>query len=334
MKKFFYLVLILLFVFSFLFYILKVAKHYPENINLEYEEGFFGITYSKKQAEDLGLDWKEAYIDILDELKVKNIRIPVYWNEVEKEKSFFDFSDYIFMIEEGEKRDVEFILTFGMRVPRWPECHIPSWIDQNNTDFLQERTLGLIKETIETFQTYESIVYWQVENEPLLNFFGVCPPADYRFLKEEINTVKEMDDRPIIISATGELSFWAREAKVADILGTTMYRVVHNPIFGYIRYPYSSSFYSAKAKFLKIEPEEIFVIELQAEPWIPKEKMTDFENEEYEKSFNIEQFKANAQTAIDTGFSKAYFWGVEWWYLKYKKGGDSSYWDLAKTFFR
>jgi hypothetical protein len=334
MKKFFYLILILLFIFFFLFYILKTAKHYPDDINLKHEKEFFGLTYSKKQAEDLELNWKEAYIDILDELKVKNIRIPVYWDEVEKEKGVFDFSDYIFMIEEGEKRDVKFILTFGMRTPRWPECHIPSWIDIEDTDFLQERTLKMIEKTIKTFQGYENIAYWQVENEPLLNSFGLCPSSDYLFLKKEIKKVKEMDDRPVIISATGELSFWAREAGLSDVLAVTMYRVVHNKYFGYIRYPYSSDFYSAKAKFLKVKPKDVFVVELQAEPWVSKEKMLDFEDREYEKSFNIEQFEANAQIAINTGFAKAYFWGVEWWYLRHKKGGDSSYWDLAKTFFK
>jgi hypothetical protein len=281
----------------------------------------------------LGLDWKEAYLDILDELNVKYIRIPVYWDEIEAREGVFDFSDYVFMIEEGEKRNVEFILNFGMRTPRWPECHIPAWMDDSNTDFLQDRTMLMIDETLDVFKKYDSIVYWQLENEPLLNTFGVCPKADYNFLKKEFEFVKTIDSRPIIISSTGELSLWRRETALADIFGTTMYRVVSNSSFGYFRYPYPSSFYRTKAKILKANLENVFIVELQAEPWMPVYDLLNLESEEYLKSFDIEQFKANLQFAYNTNFKKAYLWGVEWWYFRNKIANDPSYWDIAKELF-
>ncbi len=331
MKKFLiYLIIIL----AFVLYVLKVPNYYPENIQDSFPDNFFGITYSKKYAEKLGLDWKEAYIDILEELNVKKVRIPVYWDEVEVNKGKFDFKDYYFLIEEGEKRGVEFILTFGMRVPRWPECHVPSWVDMSDTKKLQEETIKAIEVVVESFKGYESIVYWQVENEPLLNTFGICPRGDYEFLKKEVELVKSLDDRQIIVSAPGELSFWSREAEISDIFGTTMYRVVKNDYLSYIKYPYNHSFYTNKAKILKIDPSNIFIVELQAEPWVTMDEILKVESLEYLKSFNLEQFKANAQTAYNTGFDRAYFWGVEWWYFRYKTANDPTYWDLAKTFFK
>ncbi len=191
----------------------------------------------------------------------------------------------------------------------------------------------MIEIAVNNFKKYPSIVYWQLENEPLLNSFGICPKSDYEFLKEELVFLKKMDDRPVIISATGELSFWKKEAKIADVFGTTMYRVVHNPWIGYIKYPYPASFYRLKARALNMPLDRAFIIELQAEPWIPKEDIANIYDRKYQKSFNLEQFKANAQFAINTGFKKAYLWGVEWWYFKHSLGENSDYWNFAKTLF-
>lgn len=331
-KMFFWLMLIFIFLL-FLVYILKIAKHYPRDITLKYDQGLFGVTYSKKYAESIGLDWREAYIEILDDLQVKKIRIPVYWDEIEEVPGVFIFSDYDFLIEEAEKRNVKVILNFGMRVARWPECHIPVWAAELDKDNLQKKVLLMLDAVIENFKNNSAIVYWQLENEPLLNSFGVCPRSDYSFLKRELDLVKKMDDRPIVISATGELSFWSREAKIADIFGTTMYRVVHNPVVGYIKYPYPSSFYRFKAKLAGIDLDRAIVVELQAEPWIPKEDIFNISDIGYQKSFNLDQFKANVQFAINTNFREVYLWGVEWWYFKHKIGGNSEYWNFAKTLF-
>lgn len=333
-KKVFWWLVFLIIPLVFIGYVLKTAKNYPAVIDLKHEPDFFGITYSKKYAENIGLDWQETYLSILDELNVKYVRIPVYWDQVEKQPGVFDFSDYDFLIQEGEKRDVKFILNLGMRVARWPECHFPLWLNKNDKENLQSRTVKMIEAGVSHFKKYNSIEYWQVENEPLLNSFGVCPPGDYNFLKEEVAFVRTLDDRPIIVTATGELSFWRKEAKIADVFGTTMYRVVYNPLTGYIRYPYPVSFYTKKAKMAGMEKENVFVIELQAEPWIPEQDIANVYDLTYQKSFNLEQFKANAQFAINTGFKRTYLWGAEWWYFKHKLGENSDYWEFAKTLFK
>src|SRR3989338_5721806 len=53
------------------------------------EKIIWGVTFSKPYAQGLGLDWKETYLAILDELNVKNLRIPAYWNELEGPKDVF-----------------------------------------------------------------------------------------------------------------------------------------------------------------------------------------------------------------------------------------------------
>ncbi len=76
----------------------------------------------------------------------------------------------------------------------------------------------------------------------------------------------------------------------------------------------------------------MIISELQAEPWVPKGTLADLKPTELNKSFNLDQFKANLQYAINADLNQAFLWGVEWWYLR-KTNGDTSYWDLAKTLF-
>lgn len=323
---------ILLIVLVFGVWWIKFAKHHPHRINLEAKENFWGITYSPKFAEELGLNWQDTYIAILDDLQVKNIRMPIYWDVIEKSEGSFDFSVYDYIFAEGKKRNVKFIANIGWRLPRWPECHAPEWAKDKDVETIQNKTIVAMKEIIERYQDRDEIVAWQVENEPLLDWFGECPQGDEEFLKKEVSFVRSIDNRPIIISASGELSSWSKEIKLADVFGTTMYRVVWNPWFKYFRYPLPAWFYKVKLYSQGKNTDQAIVSELQAEPWVPNGTLADLEYQEYKKSFDIDQFKANLQFAINVDFKQTYLWGVEWWYLKYQQG-DTQYWDLGKEIF-
>lgn len=326
----------LVFLFLFLgivsFYFFKIADNYPLRRDLKHRPDFFGVTFSTKFCEEIGLDWRETYLAIIDDLKVKQIRLPIYWDEIEQIEGQYDFSDYDYMISEGEKRGVQFIINIGWRLPRWPECHAPAWAEKKSLMVTQARTLKMIQNVINHYRGQAAIISWQLENEPFFDYFGVCPPSDPEFFSKELALIKKLDNRPIVISATGELSLWRQEAKLADIFGSTLYRVVWGPRSGYVRYPIPAWFYRVKAFLAGIDPEKRIIIELQAEPWVPNGNMIYLPYEEAKKSFNVDQFRANLQYAINVDFQKAYLWGVEWWYYQSKKG-DPSYWELAKTIF-
>ncbi|MGE5425516.1 MAG: cellulase family glycosylhydrolase [Bacillota bacterium] len=312
--------------------IMKIFNYQRNNIVIERQPEFFGVTFSKKYAEEIGLDWRETYLQILDDLKVKHIRLPIYWDEIEKTKGTFDFSEYDYLISEGSKRQTHFIINIGWRLPRWPECHAPAWTNQENITDIQGDTLAMLQKTVERYRDNPAIIYWQVENEPFLNTFGICPKSDEAFLKKEVELVKSLDDRPVIISGPGELNLWKKEAKYGDVFGTTMYRVVWSNITGYLRYPIPSWFYRLKAYFAGIPKDKRIIAELQAEPWVPQGKIIHLSKSEADYSFNIDQFKANLRYAEKTRFKKAYLWGVEWWYWQFKHG-DPEYWELARTIF-
>lgn len=322
----------LLIIFFLLIYFCKISDNYPWHQELQHRNDFFGVTFSKKFCQEMGLDWKEVYLAVLDDLQVKEIRLPIYWDEIEASEGVFDYTDYDYMFSEGEKRGVKFIANIGWRLPRWPECHAPSWTNKNNLETTQARAIIMINNVAEHYKDHPAIIYWQLENEPFFDAFGVCPPSDENFFKKELAALHSIDNRPVIISATGELSSWRKEAKLADIFGSTLYRVVWGENSGYIRYPIPAWFYRFKAYLAGIKPEQRIVVELQAEPWVPNGNIIYLSTEEANKSFNLPQFRANLQYAINVDFQRAYLWGAEWWYYQ-SKNGHPEYWNLAKSIF-
>lgn len=322
-------------IFVLLIYIvlaIKVLPHFPLNINLTHRSGEFGATFSKKFCAELGLNWKETYQAILDDLKVRHLRLPAYWDEIEPVESEYDFADLDYMVNEASLRNAKMIITVGRRQPRWPECHSPAWINTKSTAKAQVDLLEAIEKTINRYKDNNNIVYWQVENEAFLGTFGVCPEFDRNFLKREIALVRSLDSRPIIITGSGEMSLWQNEKESGDILGVTMYRVVYNSWAGYVRYFFPTSFYRLKAYLAGVDPKEVLNMELQTEPWVPEGKMIYLTTEQINKSMSIDQFKANLQYAINTGFKQTYVWGVEWWYWQ-KLYGNPEYWTIGKTMF-
>jgi len=297
------------------------------------EDVTYGVTFSKPFAEHLGLDWKETYLAILDDAGAKRVRLPSYWTEVEPEKDRYLFADLDWQIEEAEKRNVKMIIVLGQKQPRWPECHIPRWAGELDENERQEELLEIIEKVVKRYKDKKSITAWQVENEPFLPF-GECPKLDKDFLDREIDLVRSLDSRPVIISDSGELGTWYNAANRADILGTTLYRIVWNDHLGYVHYPVTSISYRVKAAIIMYVTgvEKIIIVELQAEPWGPK-MIIDTPLDEQYKSMSPEQFRENIEYVKKIEFSEAYLWGAEWWYWLKVEKNDDRIWEEAKKAF-
>ena len=327
-------IIIVAIVVIFLYVVLsfKVFNNFPAKIDLKHRSGEFGATFSKKFCDELGLNWKETYIAILDDLKVRYLRLPAYWDEIETADGVYDFNDFDYQVNEASRRDARLIITLGRRQPRWPECHTPAWNNKNSEAKTEANILNMIKVVVNRYKDNKHIENWQVENEAFLGTFGVCPSLDRNFLNQEVSLVRSLDSRPIIITGSGEMSSWRNEAETGDVFGTTMYRVVYNEWFGYVRYFFPEYFYKLKAKLAGLDPDKTLIIELQTEPWVPKGKMIYLTEKQVNKSMSVEQLKANLQYAIDINFKQIYVWGVEWWYWQ-KLYGNPQYWEIGKTMF-
>lgn len=299
------------------------------------EEVMWGATFSQYYAEELlKLDWKETYKTILNELNFKKLRLVAYWQYLEPQEGKFNFGDLDWQIKEAGKQGKEITLVIGYRTPRWPECHAPEWAKQLPQAELQSLLLDYLQKLIERYKNDDAIKAWQVENEPLLSTFGECPPPDRKFLKKEIAFVKSLDPtRPVMVTDSGELSFWFRTSSLGDTLGTTLYRVVWNPLVGRFKHFLPPAAYALRAEIAKkiFGAKDVIISELQAEPWAPNTaSITNIGFEKQTKDFNLSDFKSNLEFAKKTGLKEIYLWGPEWWYWR-KLHNDPTWMDFGKT---
>ncbi|MFC1645527.1 hypothetical protein ACFL08_05920, partial [Patescibacteria group bacterium] len=299
-------------------------------IESKIDKADIGVTFSHRYSTDIGLNWKENYLAILDELGVKKIRIPVYWDLVEKERDVYDFSNVDWQLNEAQKRGVEVILVIGQKVPRWPECYVPEWIGDND-ELRKEELKDLLGVIVERYKSNDAVRYWQVENEPFLRF-GVCPKFDVDLLDEEIALVKNADEsREVVITDSGELSLWILAAKRADVFGTTMYRNVYKEGWGYYVYPLGPRFFLFKTWLIEVfaDQDDSIVIELQGEPWVTGWTVHKSLEEQF-GSMNTEKLIENIEYAKQSGFSEIYVWGAEWWYWLKEEKNYPHLWETAR----
>ncbi|PIQ07414.1 MAG: hypothetical protein COW72_00450 [Candidatus Nealsonbacteria bacterium CG18_big_fil_WC_8_21_14_2_50_37_10] len=323
------------FLFGILAFLLLIFCYLFIGTPPQAKEISWGVNFSQKHAQNLGLDWKETYSALLDDLKVKNIKLITHWDLIELNEGKYYFEDLDWQIKKAEEKDARLLLVIGMKTGRWPECHIPEWAKNLNKEEQQKEILEMIEEVVLRYRDRASVGAWQVENEPFFPF-GECPWVDKNFLKKEIDLVKSLDSqsRPIVISDSGEGSLWVNAAKFGDIVGTTLYKKVwFRQLGNYIYYPFPPTFYWRKAQLIeKIFNKKVVVIELQAEPWGPK-LLYESPLEEQEKTMNLERFKANIEFAKKTGLDEFYLWGGEWWYWLKEKQNKPEIWQEAKKLF-
>src|SRR3989344_48170 len=328
-------------IFIFLIFVAILILLAPAKQKLSY-----GVTFSQKFSEEFGFEsangmagWKRNYFPLLDDFKVKDFRLVAYLGLVETPESQFNFKDLDWQITEAEKRGAKIILVVGRKVPRWPECHIPSWarfstppgkksdffgVSKSDFEeggvFQRAQLLNYIKTTIEHYRSNPAIIAWQVENEPLFPF-GECGTIPVSLLNQEIKLVKSLSNKPVILTDSGELGFaWPYLAAKSDIFGTTLYRYINNRFLGDIRYSLIPAYYfRVKAWWAeKVFGKQILISELQAEPW-------------NNGAINPEIFKEIIDYAERSGFPKAYLWGAEWWYFMKEKQGKPEMWEAARN---
>lgn len=301
-----------------------------ENFGFAEQPVMIGATFSKPYAEYFGLDWKATYTALLDDMGARWLRIPAYWNDIEPERDVYDFDDVDWQLIEAEKRDAKVILAVGRKLPRWPECHVPTWARGLNEDQAQARVLSMVEKVVRRYKDDPAIVAWQVENEPFFKF-GDCPEPDRTFLQREVAIVRSLDRRPIVITESGELSTWINAASIADVLGISTYRIVWGKLIGYFYWPATPRYYIQRISAIRGLVSKVIISELQAEPWVTAPIATIPVGDQL-RLMNPTRLGDNISFSKKIGVSEVYLWGVEWWYwLKIK--GHPEMWDAGKALF-
>ena len=291
----------------------------------------FGITFSTTYASSLGLDPEKTYSDLIDNLHVKFIRLPVYWSMIEPQKDVYDWKQLDTFVHEAEAKQVKLTLAIGEKVPRWPECYTPNWAQALDQDAREKETVNMMQTVVNRYKHSSAVVRWQVENEPFFPF-GLCEQIRTKDLKEQIQTVRALDSRPVQLTVSGEFEPWQHASKFADIVGFSLYRKSWNPTFGYVVYPIPPEFYALRTALTQDDNKHVIISELQAEPWF-SEPIDSESLDHWYQSFSAVDFANNVSFARETHVGEVYLWGAEWWeYLKLH--GDNRLWKEAETVFK
>lgn len=292
----------------------------------------YGVSFSKLHADELGLDWKKTYLAILDDLGARRLRLSAHWPMIEPERDIYDFSAMDFQMREAQARGATVILALGKKAPGWPECHIPHWVGAMPKDELHAEIRQYLTKVVTRYKDYPNLQYWQVENEPFLNFARtICGDPDENFVAEEVALVKELDPKhPILLTDGGEFGLWYKARAYGDVFGSTMYLYVYTKHLGYWRYPLSGWFFRAKQNLLDLVAgkKESISIEVGLEPWL-HEPIAATPIDVQLEHMNMKRFDDILNVARTSGFPIHYLWGAEWWYY-IAEHGHPEFWDTAK----
>ncbi|MEK7462418.1 MAG: beta-galactosidase [Patescibacteria group bacterium] len=294
---------------ALVFYLAQKPK--PETI-------IYGMSFNTLYANELGLNWKETYDAILDDLQVRHLRLAAHWPMIEPVAGQYNFEEMDYQIKRAEEVGAEVVFAVGKRLPRWPECHAPQWLEGMSKEEREAKQLAYLETVINRYKNSPAITVWQVENEPFLEVFAFehCGQLDIDFLDKEVKLFRTLDGtRPLLITDSGNLGTWQGAYSRGDMFGTSVYVHFWNPELGQFRTFLPPWFYRVKDKAMRLiyGDKETVLIELSAEPWL-LEPVIDVPLETQFTRMNLEKFEDILSYAEETHYERQYLWGAEWWY--------------------
>lgn len=312
-----------------------IHRHAGEPVTL-------GATFIPEYAESFGLDphqTLEAMLKPVNQggLALKQVRLVSYWSDIEPTPGHYDFSQLDWQFALAKKYDARVSLSVGLRQPRWPECHPPSWADiqSNNENQWEPQLFGFMKAVINRYQHNPALHDYELENEYFMKVFGTCTDFSRDRLVEEFNMVKGLDpNHPILISRSDNWIGIPVGQPRPDEYAISVYKRVWDATFThrYFEYPLPSWFYSALAGAEELySGKNMTIHELQAEPWTPKGlAITQTSVKEQYKSMNPQRLKDRISYGEATGMKTIDLWGAEWWYYMKVKQHDPGVWNTVQ----
>lgn len=299
----------------------------------------FGVTFVPNYARYFDLDPKETMQAMIDDVGVRNFRLVSYWKDIERTEGDYDFTELDWQFKKIEAVNGKVSLAIGLRQPRWPECHMPSWAENRPMSEWSVSLKQFMQKVIERYKSSPALESYQLENEFFMDVFGICPDFTRERLVDEFNFVKQLDpNHPVIVSRSNNWVGIPYNEPQPDLVGISVYKRVWDKTVTkrYFEYPLPAWFYGFLAGSGEIiKGKNMMIHELQAEPWMPDGfELKTSSVAEQNKSMNADRLKDRFEYARATGIKKIEFWGVEWWYWRKVHHHDPSLWNVAKDEFR
>ncbi|MBA2279591.1 beta-galactosidase [Candidatus Saccharibacteria bacterium] len=295
-----------------------------------------GATFIPNYARYFDLNAQETMTAIVDDLGIKRLRLVSYWSDIEKDEGTYNFDELDWQMRMAEEKGVQVALAVGLRQPRWPECHMPSWAQQKIGNDWYKPLENFIAATVNRYKDSSALESYQLENEFFLTAFGICHDFNRDRLVSEYNLVKSLDtNTPVVVTMSNNAIGTPIGQPKPDKWAISVYKRVWDKTISrrYFEYPIPAWYYAFRAGFTEVtRGREVFMHELQTEAWTPDTfggtKETPLA--EQNKSLDPGRLIARLEYGQATGMKTMDMWGVEWWYWRKVKHNDSALWDTAK----
>jgi hypothetical protein len=297
----------------------------------------YGVSFIPDYAQSLGINPQQTMAALVS-IGVKQFRLVSYWTDIEPTKGQYDYSQLDWEFAQAQAAHVKIILTLGLRQPRWPECHMPAWADNEPITQWQPQLEREMRAVIERYKDSPSLASYQLENEYFLKGFGACTNFSRSRLVSEYNLVRANDpNHPIIIGRSNNDLGIPLGAPIPNEYSVSVYKRVWDGgvTHRYIEYPFPAWYYGFLAGWQEmVDHKNMMIGELQAEAWpphgmtIPETSLT-----EQNKSLDASRLRARFTYGKATGMRSIDLWGAEYWYYRLKVDHDPSLWNVAKQEF-
>lgn len=288
----------------------------------------YGVSFSVKQCRNLGVDWREC-LDWALAQGWRRFRLMSYWDEIEAAHGQYDFAMLDEQITWISQRGGVVTLCLGVKQPRWPEYHWPSWAHDLPKAERNKALLDFVSAVVKRYQGNAAVVSWQLENEALLRGFGEHIDIDRHRLRQEFALIKQLDPtRPIIMSTSNS---WGLPlcAPAPDIVGFSHYAIIYSH-GTYHRTPHMTWLHRLRAWWLwHVDRTPAFVHELQLEPWGPR-AIWEMSPAEQDQSMGPTQIAHNLRDGHAIKAPPIDLWGLEWWYARHQ-AGDNTIWQAVRA---
>ncbi len=296
-----------------------------------------GTTFVAPYARYFGLDAKQTLQAMIDEVGFKQFRLVSYWDEIEKTPGTYDYSDLDWQFQKVEAAGGKISLSIGLRQPRWPECHMPTWAEPLPMTQWEPKLNDFMKMTMERYKNSPALESYQLENEFFLDVFGDCPDHSRDRLVREYEFVQTVDNtKPFIITRSNNALGFPLGQPRPDEFGVSVYKRVWDKTITkrYFEYPLPAWFYGTLAGGGELfTGKKLIIHELQTEAWLPDTgqfEMNDLGSiPEQNKSMNAERLQERLEYGKDSNIKTMYTWGAEWWYWRKVKANDPGMWNVA-----
>ena len=298
----------------------------------------YGVSFIPDYATSLGLNPKQTMQALLN-IGVRQFRLTSYWSDIETAPNHYNFSQLDWEFALANAYHAKIILVVGLRQPRWPECHPPSWINTKaSLNTWEPQLLTFMTKVINRYKQNPALEAWQLENEYFLKGFGDCTNFSRKRLITEDKLLARLDpSHDIIIGRSNNAIGIPMNQPVPNIYSISIYKRVWdaNITHRYLEYPYPAWYYAFLAELQEIHQHKNMIIaELQAEAWPPNGQSIPATTLAVQnQSLNATRLTHRFSFARSTGMKDAILWGAEYWYYRKQVLHDPSLWNVAKQEF-